>query len=536
MKAKYIFTSLLLSSITITGCQDMDTFPEGDTVTSNKKDEVVESNPDRAEAGVNSIFAKFSQFMPNKTALNAERHNDIGYPTIMLCTDSNGNDVISDDNGYNWTGFDLNYEDRIYTINECQMVWNNLFGIIYTTNNVTASISSDTKDPLEQKFVGQALAARAFSYWVLAQLYQFNYVGHESSPCVPIITEKNIEEVTLNGCKRSSVQEVYTQINSDINTAIELLTAAEEANETRADKRYISSGVAYGLRARINLTMQKWSEAASDATKAIELSEAEGIEAGNTDQVGKPTFWSMDEINWMWGIKISETDEVATSGIINWISHMGSLNYGYANYSKGRQINKKLYATIPETDIRKGWWLNEKGISKNLNSDQQSWMKRYKAYTQCKFAPYNDVIGQSVNANDIPLMRIEEMYLIKAEGEAMSGQSGKSTLENFIKTYRDPEYKCTASSADDIQEEIFRQRRIELWGEGMNWFDIMRLNKGIDRRGCGYPNATMIFNIPAGDGILLWRIPEAEIQANKALSDNDNNPSTPTPNPVPDEK
>lgn len=38
----------------------------------------------------------------------------------------------------------------------------------------------------------------------------------------------------------------------------------------------------------------------------------------------------------MWGIIISETDRVVTSGIVNWISHMGSFNYGYANFSGGK--------------------------------------------------------------------------------------------------------------------------------------------------------------------------------------------------------
>ena len=80
----------------------------------------------------------------------------------------------------------------------------------------------------------------------------------------------------------------------------------------------------------------------------------------------------------------------------------------------------------------------------------------------------------------------------------------------------------------------FRHRRIELWGEGLNWYDIMRLETGVDRRGGGYPNASMIFNISPDDNILLWRIPEAEIQANIALNEGDNNPSAPAPTPVPD--
>ena len=182
----------------------------------------------------------------------------------------------------------------------------------------------------------------------------------------------------------------------------------------------------------------------------------------------------------------------------------------------------------------------EEKQSSNLNAEQASWMAAYgyPAYTQVKFAPYNDVVGQSVNANHIPLMRIEEMYLIKAEGEAMSGNTGaaKTTLEGFVKSYRDPEYTCSAASATDIQEEIYRQRRIEFWGEGMIWFDIMRLNKSVDRRGAGFPNETSVFNIAAGSDILLWRIPENEINANPALSESDNNPSAPLPTPIPDEE
>ena len=60
----------------------------------------------------------------------------------------------------------------------------------------------------------------------------------------------------------------------------------------------------------------------------------------------------------------------------------------------------------------------------------------------------------------------------------------------------------------------------------------MRLNKPVDRRGGGFPNATMVFNIPAGDQLLLWRIPQKEIIANPALNEEDNNTSAPTPTPV----
>jgi len=507
----------------------MDTYPEGDIITSDQKNEIVTDEPSKAEAGVTGIFAQFSTYM----SVTGTRHNDFGYPSIMLFTESNGFDYLSTNNGYNWTNNSVSYTDRNMSGNEARIVWNTLYQIIYVANNVVASIDPQSQNSTFQFYLGQALAARAFNYLILAQLYQFNYADHKSSPCVPIITEANAATAPIEGCKRSTVEEVYNQILADINKSIELLSAAQEAGEKRRDKRYIDLGVAYGLRARVNLTMEKWAEAANDAKSAISLS---GAVPYSFAQVSVPTMYDSNDAAWMWGIKISENDRVVTSGIVNWPSHNGSLSYGYANFSGGHQINKKLWASIPETDARKGWWLDENKQSKNLNEEFQAFAAaRYGPYTQVKFAPYNNVLYTSTNANDIPLMRVEEMYLIQAEAEAMSDTgNGKATLEDFVKTYRDPEYVCTASSPAEIQEEVFRQRRIELWGEGLIWYDIMRLNKNIDRRGAGYQDAPYIYNIQAGDNVLLWRLPDVEINANKMLSSEDNNPAGNAPTPVAD--
>ena len=531
MKNKILFAAITLVSIFIVGCNDLDTLPDGSTITSIQKEEVYRLDPSKAEAGVNAIFAQFNQYMPNETALRASRHNDFGYPSVMIFTDQNGFDVVSDDNGYNWTGNSLDFADRTYTSNEAQIVWNDLYAIIYTANNVIGAIDPETTDPQNQYFLAQGLAARAFSYFNLAQLYQFNYVGNQTAPCVPLITDKNSNDAALNGAKRETVEDVYKLILEDLNSAVTLLKSASDDGIVRKDKRYIDLAVAHGLRARVHLTMQKWPEALADADAAITATTATPT---SIVEMQGPSFSDVSEKNWMWGIIIAETDDVVSSGIVNWISHMGSLNYGYANFSKGKQINKKLYNDIPTTDVRKGWWLDANKNSPYLTTEATTYVasKGYAAYTQVKFAPYKNEVATSTNANDIPLMRIEEMYLIKAEAQAMSGGPGAATLTDFVKTYRNPEYTLITSAPSEVQEAVYFQRRIELWGEGLNWFDIMRLNKPVDRRGGGFPNATMIFNIPAKDPILLWRIPEAEIQANPALAEEDNNPAAPTPNPV----
>ena len=64
----------------------------------------------------------------------------------------------------------------------------------------------------------------------------------------------------------------------------------------------------------------------------------------------------------------------------------------------------------------------------------------------------------------------------------------------------------------------------------------MRLNKPVDRRGAGFPQPSSVYNITPGSAILLWRIPENEIQANPMLEEKDNNEATAIPTPVPDEE
>ena len=539
MKLKYLYTAVIALA-SLTACEDLDTKPGGATLTEEQKSEISDAMPSRAEAGVRSIFAQFNQYMPNETALNASRHNDFGYSSIMFFTDSNTEDVVSGDNGYNWGGNSLTYDDRPYTSRECQIVWNDYYSIIFTANAVVAAnadaANAEDADAVKLFYLAQGYAARGFCYEELVQLYQFNYKGHETAPCVPLITNENATQAAVEGAPRATVQEIYDQVNKDLTAAIELMTKAKAMNSkfTRADKRYIDLATAYGLRARMNLAMQNWAEAAADAQAAIDNAGAfDGSKCSPATiaDVSKPSFSDANEKNWMWGIYIAETDDVVQSGIVNWISHNGTFNYGYGQYSGGHQISKKLYNSISATDVRKGWWSNADGECDHVSDEWNAYLasKGFAPLTNCKFAPYKGVLNNDVNANDIPLMRIEEMYLILAEAQLMSGQDGKGTLEKFIQTYRDPAYTCKAS---DVQNEIYRHKRIELWGEGRIWFDVMRLNKGIDRRGAGY-EPSCVLKIAADDPVLLWPVPQKEINGNNALSDADH-VSISVPKAVPD--
>ncbi len=541
--------AMVLGGVMAVSCADLDTEPQGSTITADQKAEVIANNPDRVSASVTAITTMFSVYM---NALGSGYHNDFGYPSIMLMTDSRGTDLVGIDTGYNWFRSALYLTEGGINGQGSNIAWATLYNQIYNANAVVALIDKETEDPTLKFYLAQALAIRAFDYFNLAQLFQFTYQGNEDAPCVPLVLDTNADDAAANGLGRSTVGEVYTQIMDDLNLAVELLGSS---STTRSDKRYLSYDVALGLRARVNLVMQNWAAAAADAQAAISASSAT---PKSMENASKPTFKSLDEEDWMWGIKIAETDRVVTSGIVNWPSHMGSLNYGYASVGAWRMINPTLYDYINDSDVRKGWFLGRDGISSNLNQDQQEYLidAECPPFTQVKFAPYGDEIYASTNACDIPLMRIEEMYLILAEAQAMGGNvsQGAATLQTFVQTYRDPAYSVAVSTAQNLQDEVWRQRRVELWGEGLSYFDILRLRKGIDRANTEFKNVDsslpaynykiddtvaeereIIEKILKGNGgqtggpiaALIYQLPNKEIEANTALSTGDNNFSVP---------
>ena len=529
-KFKYSFMASALLGVSLVGCYDMNTEPLGSTITADQKEATISANPARIEASVTAITSLF--YLYGNTVDN---HADFGFPSIMLLTDHRGTDLVTEDIGYNWFSQPLTYEDINNTYWATYLYWRVCYKQLYAVNSLAKIIDPATEDDNLKFYLAQAYAVRAFDYFYLAQMYQHTYAGVDADgnpntekPCVPIITEANMDAAGAEGCARATVAEVYEQILSDIDAAIALL---ENTTVTRADKRYVSA-VAYGLRARINMVMHNWEGAKEDAAKALELTDATPYTA---EQVSKPTMSDINDNAWMWGVLVAETDRAVTTGICNWPSHMGSLNYGYASVGAWRRISEDLYSKIPATDVRKGWFLDENATSPNLNAEQAAYVAEAGCYpyTQVKFGCYNDETYTSTNANDIPLMRVEEMYLILAEAQAMAGDpaAGAATLQNFVTTYRDPAYTCTATEASKVQDAVWMQRRFELWGEGFSYFDLMRLNKGVDRRGGGF-QAAYTYNIPAGDAALIYRLPKAEIEGNALISDAQNNPAASVPTPV----
>ncbi len=537
MKKYNKIMSIVLAGALLAGCNDLDTEPAGNTVTSDQKSDVVAVDPGKATAAVSGLTGMLDAAF----TYSSDGHYDFGHPALLLMFDMRGADMYSIYSGYNWFISQQEMSEGLPTSVTPGICWTYNYNVIRAANSLLATIrpnldmeATDETSLQTKYYFAQGSAFRAYSYFSLVQAYQFTYANNPGALAVPILTDENENEVAANGAPRATVQEVYDLIMSDLNTAI----ACMEGNPvTGADlvsakaNRFISLAAAYGLRARANLVMNKWSEAAADAQAAISNFSGSPLSLAEAAQ---PGFNSLNAKNWIWGVNVNETDRCVTTGIVNFPSHMGTFSYGYASaVGAWKWINAKLYESISTSDVRKGWWLDENGTSANLSAEQQAYCTALNvpALVQVKFAPYNGAVDTDLNASDIPLMRVEEMYLILAEAQGMqSAAQGAKTLTDFVSTYRDPYYTCTATTSQDLQNEVWRQRRIELWGEGLSYFDLLRLNKGVDRRGGGWPAET-IYNIAANDPILILPIPEDEITGNKQVSaaDNTNGGSIPTP-------
>ncbi|MDD4516606.1 RagB/SusD family nutrient uptake outer membrane protein [Massilibacteroides sp.] len=154
-------------------------------------------------------------------------------------------------------------------------------------------------------------------------------------------------------------------------------------------------------------------------------------------------------------------------------------------------------------------------------------------YVNLKFRPHNGEYRDYATggATDYPIMRVEEMYYLKAE--AILHTSGVSAaanaLEDIVKT-RNNTYECSASSEEDFLDEYTFQKGVEFWGEGINYFDAKRLELGIHRAYLG-TNCERYQHCLDMNGIFVGWTPgwnQAELNSNPAIFHYNNPYTNPT--------
>lgn len=495
--------------------------------------------PDRVKATYDGMFNYIGKGGTSGLS-KGQRADDFGLVMALMGGDLEGADAACGDNNYNWFSVcgDLSSRNANYANPYIRYVIP--YKEMGVANQVISSYPADTQDKTAITFIASAKTIRAYDYMMLAPYFQFGYEKAADQPCVSLLSDS--VDATHN--PRATVKKVYEVIMNDLNYAVKNLGAE------RSNKQYINVDVALGLRARANLAMGKWADAAADAEKVINSGR---YTPATREEVSVPGFddaTSGDGHAWIWAVLRTEADAQDNAGYGNYQSsaawNCAFSGDGYAAATGNTPvINQLLYDKIPATDVRKGWWLNDQKHSPNwanlswtdpdngrvAKGDQMADFvlkngnkSAFQPYTNIKFGMKNGV-GATTNMNDFPLMRIEEMYLIAAEGYAKSGNEAKAReiLTNFVKTYRDPSYDINGRGLS-LADEIWFQRRVELWGEGFFTVDAKRLGKPIVRFHQGVANnlpSAFQFNVAADDGWLNMRFPQSEKNNNLSIVDNE---------------
>lgn len=495
---KYIVASMIAMA-GMTSCSD--SFLETDYTEYLDEEAAAEAAGENPAVFLNGMWSWMVTF--DQTGNSA--HDDFGYMSSLHATDMMGQDIAM--GASHWFNYDYQHDNRMYNYRRTSAHWTNYYTMIAKANEII-SLYPEGGQTVDQKgLLGQAKAIRGLAYLHLIQLYQFTVAAdgsiNASAPGVPLMYTAadglSDEEIAAKKA-RNTVGEVFAQIEADLTDAVANLEAGYE----RPNKNYIDASVANGILARYYLLSQQYDKAAQAANKARQgysmmPANASGLYDG---------FVTVNNVEWMWGFAHTTETQTTFASFFAMISNIapGYAGLGYAP----RLVDAQLYSMIPEADARKKWFNGPEGDASQPTAAAQL------PYANVKFGHVSDW------TENYMYMRASEMVLIEAEAYAHLGQGEKAaqTLAVLMDA-RQPGWAKTSVTVEDI----YLQRRIELWGEGFSFYDLKRLNKGIDRTYEGNNHLPgYVIAVPAQDVRWCYQIPRAEIQENKLINEEDQNP------------
>ncbi|MDE6684554.1 MAG: RagB/SusD family nutrient uptake outer membrane protein [Duncaniella sp.] len=525
---KHIIRASLLTVFAagMTGCLE-ETFPASATITA---DQIANADKSYLASAIPAYFTTYS----------SDYYWDTGFSSFGHWRDAMSADFPIYDSGYDYFYY---YNTQTYLGNyELQTVfWRRYYYLLQKCNSVIP-LCDRNPDGADALNLGMALTYRAWVYMDLMRTYEYKKTGvarlddyAESNGLygltVPLITE-NTTEAESRHLPRAHFTQMYRFIMNDLNEAEKLLAG----HQTVGAKNLVSRGVVYGMKARLWLEMgSRFEKYAEDLQQQLEAEndgayvslDKLGITTAN-DCFANAAAYARKAINdgyrplsesewydpvngfntpvssWMLCIIINSNNGLAKSctwqSMVSFQSPEATYGISTKEYGGYRMIDARLYSEMNTNDWRRDTWINpddvgsrsafESKYAKTTSMAFDEWQE-YTAYAGFKFHPAQGArdVSTTGNAISIPLMRIEEMYLIEAEAAAHSEGpgAGKALLETFMNSYRmksGKTFTCRESSLDGVVNEIFRQKRIELWGEGLILWDYRRLEKAIER---GYP-------------------------------------------------
>lgn len=461
--------------------------------------------------------------------------------------------------GYLWSLYYrmmYNINDYVHFVNTDYTVLDSVrvYGLpnhgLYVLNDQGDTTHLYTEADIEvMDYYAQALTMRAYVYTALTRFFcpSMNHVYKDgffitNYPAFPLYNETNYQEVQ----PMAMLSDVYAQVETDLETAIDYFQAAE-GHYTRENKLETDINVARGILAYSYINKARLAKdydetmplVAEPMTQALKYAE-DAINSGAyriipNGRLCATGFNDVNEESWMWGENVSV--ETAT-GLGSFFGQVDIHSYSYAWAGDTKVIDKNLYDQIPSWDGRK-YWFNDG--SKNPS------------FTLCPDGKFFSAVSPTSTAadkidrewlSDNVFMRIESIYLIAAEAAYYLQDLNKAVfyLDAILSQRLNLEDPNAATDYQNFKNEIstdrqkffqelYRNWRLEMWGEGYGLQTFRRLSYNYYDETAPrdkdkvYRGANHMFNagksIEYTDEIIYtMTIPASELNYNPYMQDN----------------
>lgn len=315
--------------------------------------------------------------------------------------------------------------------------WNNAYTAIFFANNAISGVAQymDEKDSAQwNNLLGRALFIRGKAFYDLASGFAPPYESKTAinQLGIPLKLKSGIDEVV----KRSTVEETYSQIISDLTKARTLLIQKNPDPDI-----YKPSKIAVdALLARIYLSMRNYNKADSYASSVLKIK----------DQL--VDFNTLD------------TTSIRPFGVYNnpevlYFTELNTMCYEVANYNR----NWTVYSI--DTNLIKLYSPND--------------LRLPIFFTKNSYGGYGTKLGYGI-ASPFSGLALDEIYLIKAECAAR--KKDNATALNYLNTLLEHRYTPgTFKPYMDVEglnvlDLVLKERRKELVYRGLRWSDLRRLN------------------------------------------------------------
>lgn len=361
-----------------------------------------------------------------------------------------------------------------------ETIWRTAYMAINQSNLVLDALPVVADADLKKQFEGEARFVRALMYFELVRLYakQYEPGATNTQPGVPInLSPVKDSEAASAALPRATVAAVYTQVLADLTAATTLLP---ETNGFRA-----SSYTAKALLARVYLQQSNFAAARIQADDVIENS------AKSLAPTLQSVFANRNSSETL--LEIQQNDQnnagTANSGLATLFASIGQLGRGDV------EVLGALSGAYEDSDARGTDSLTADRTKKLIyvgDGARPGLLRsgKYRAYGQ-----------------NIPVIRLAEMYLIRSETAFRAGDLPQATAD--LNAVRGRSGASLLTPTTITLAAILRERQLELAFEGFRIHDLKRTGTALSP------------TIPATFSKLLLPIPQREININPTLVQNE---------------